>query len=675
MKRLKTFRFIAAVLVLTMLIPGSSVAGSEKTQKLKNILIAAAATSGITLDGKNPFINSCLPVTTPTVSYYKVTGHFGEASNKFAFYFPSKKQWKGRFFQRVYPTEDEKATEDSIGFGAEKGAYTVKTNCSGGYMLNAAAASLSRKIAAAYYNIDDAKQHIYGYIYGGSGGSYQTIGAVENTTGVWDGAVPYITGLPTSIPNYFFIRAFARFFLEDKAEAIEKAMNPGGSGDPYSVLDSNLEKSVFQEVTDLGVPLRAWEDTKYVLSLNHGPDYLLGFGSTVRSIDPTYCDDFWNKEGYIGTEESDLGKSFRDAHVNQKATIVDVQFNNTTPVSVQLDYAPEDMTRTMFEFTLYQEDGTTTVGAITGTLDVKTKIFKLSTRNSPNILGALKKGAKINIDNSWSLALLVYHRYQVPSDNSYYAWSQFRDTEGKTKYPQRSNIGAMIANSVSGGAKYDGHFDGKMIMVSNLLDCDAYTWDGDWYSKKVKSYYGNEYNNKYRLWYNDNADHIEFGPRTQRLVQYDGIVERALVELSTWVEKGIEPAQSTNYELVGSQIQVPKTAEERLGVQPVVDLTVGNSKIVYVQKGESVTFKGEVQVPPNSGQIIETEWDFLGNGKFITADFGKPQDHIKLTKSYTFNTPGIYYPALRVTAEKTGNKNTHYANVENLDRICVVVSE
>lgn len=61
----------------------------------------------------------------------------------------------------------------------------------------------SSTVAASYYG---TSRQIYGYIYGGSGGSYQTFDAIENSSGVWDGAVPFIPGLPISIPNNFFAR-------------------------------------------------------------------------------------------------------------------------------------------------------------------------------------------------------------------------------------------------------------------------------------------------------------------------------------------------------------------------------------------------------------------------------------------------------------------------------------
>ena len=61
-------------------------------------------------------------------------------------------------------------------------------------------------IAAELYG-DDAPTR--GYIYGASGGAYQTIGAAENTDGVWDGAVPMVPGVPKVIPSFQGVQVLA----------------------------------------------------------------------------------------------------------------------------------------------------------------------------------------------------------------------------------------------------------------------------------------------------------------------------------------------------------------------------------------------------------------------------------------------------------------------------------
>ncbi|MFD0695928.1 PKD domain-containing protein [Paenibacillus sp. GCM10027628] len=616
-----------------------------------------------------PIIDSQIDLTTP-VPHHKVSGHFEGTDKRFNFYFPPKSQWEGRFYNLVYPLQDENATDETISFGADSGAYTVQTNGAGGYRVDAAAAKYSKTVAASYY---DSSKRIYGYIYGGSGGSYQTIGAIENSIGVWDGAVPFIPGVPTSIPNTFFARAFARFVLEDKAPQISDAVSPGGSGNPYAGLN-DIERAVLLEVTKMGVPLRAWEDYTYVLGLND-PQGLLGFGNAIRGMDPTYVDDFWSKPGYLGTEQSPLGDKFRSAKVDHVATITQVNRNEQNiPTSLLLDSAPEFLTTIVNDYTLYTADGTTKVGTLLGSLDPATKVFTIGSGNPDSVLNAIDSGSKLRIDNRWSLALLSYHRHQVPKRSGFYVWDQFKASDGTPLYPQRPmEIGPLISRNVSGGGTHSGMINSKVIVVGNLLDTDAYTWQADWYSARVRESLGNHYEDNFRLWYNDNADHITPGPRTIRLVQFDGIVQQALRDVSAWAERGVAPARSTRYEVVDSQIKVPENAAVRRGIQPVVDLTVKGAARIDIAAGKTVTFKAKIQVPPGSGKVVGTEWDFDGTGNFTAADFGSPKQTLEVSTTFTYTKPGTYSPSLRVTSQREGDSSTSFAKVQNLGRVRVVV--
>jgi hypothetical protein len=600
---------MSIVILLSALVPPNTPASAQPPE------CAPPATGGpmfITADCvdplyNNPVIDSETDLTSPS-PHHRVLGHFAGTDKRFAFYFPPKRQWEGRFFQSVYPLQDEYALDDPtapggpgielgtagrIAFGVDSGAYTVQTNGGGGYRVDAAAAKFSRLVAADYYGKDRHHRRIYGYIYGGSGGSYQTIGAIENSSGVWDGAVPFIPGVPTSIPNNFFVRAFARFVLADKAPQIADAVSPGGSGDPYAGL-SEVEQAVLREVTLMGVPLRAWEDYPYLLGLN-APDGLLGFGAVIRGIDTTYAVDFWSKPGYLGTEQSPLGDLFRAARI------------------------PGD------------------------------------------------------INNDWNLALLTYHRHQVPRRPGFYAWDQFRGPDGTPLYPQRPlEIGPLITGSVSGGGTYTGQINAKVIVVANLLDVDAYPWHADWYSARVREALGERYDDTFRLWYNDNADHIPV-PRTPRLVQYDGSLQQALRDVSAWAERGKAPPSSTRYIIVDSQVVVPEKAPHRRGTQPVVDLTVNRDTRIDVAAGRRVTFKARIQAPPGAGEVVATEWEFLGTGEFTAVRFGKPKRMVEVKITFTYTTPGTYYPALRATAHREGDTSTTFALVQNLGRVRIVV--
>ena len=252
----------------------------------------------------NPVIDSESDISQPA-EVRLVKGHFDGTNIEFRIYLPKANSWEGRFFQFTYPLDGQEPV-DSVKFGATHGGYTVQTTGTAGYRHIAAAAKFSRSVAADYYGV--TPDSIYGYVYGWSGGSFQTVGAIENTTRVWQGAVPIVQGLEVSTLDNFSIRALASFVLEGKKSQIVAALRPGGSGDPYAVLN-DVERAVLEEATRMGIPLGAWEDFDYLATT-------AAFDSTsnlVGVFDPTFVEDFWTKEGYLGTEQSALGDLFRAA--------------------------------------------------------------------------------------------------------------------------------------------------------------------------------------------------------------------------------------------------------------------------------------------------------------------------------------------------------------------------
>ncbi|WP_051499779.1 hypothetical protein [Nocardia sp. BMG51109] len=605
------------------------------------------------------------------VPHHRVSGHFQGTDKRFTIALPPKQQFQGRFFQHVYPLTDENPTGDDVAFGADSGAYTVQTNGGSGFRADAAAAKFAERVAADHYGWTG---RIYGYVWGGSGGSYQTLGAAENSTGVWDGAVPYIVGVPTSIPSNFFIRALARLVLQDKATQIADAVAPGGSGDPYADLD-DTERAVLTEVTNMGVPLRSWEDYPYVLGLTDSQAYgLLGFGDQVRTIDPGYADDFWSKPGYLGTDPSPLGDLFRAARVDQLATVTQVERDaQDNPTRLLLDAAPANPRSTPLDIALSAPDGATG-GTVSGTVDPATRTITLTPGTAPEVLQSLDAGATVRIDNRWPLALTAYPRHQVPPTPGFAAFDQYRGPDGQPLHPQRPiPMGPAISTAVSGGGTHTGHINGKVIAVCNLLDSDAFPWDGDWYRGRVRHALGGTADDSFRLWYNDNADHIAPG-RTDRLVDYTGILQQALRDVSAWAETGSPPAPSTNYQVHDNQITVPAAADERHGIQPVVDLTADGTDHLEVPAGTSVTLHATIRTPPGTGPIVRTDWNPTGTGEFVTEPLpGPPADTLEATHTVTYDTPGTYFPELRATAQRDGDPNTPYATVHNLGRVRITV--
>ncbi len=210
------------------------------------------------------------------VRHRYVHGGFEGADTRFSFYFPPADLYQGRFFHYITPvpisetlSQGASGEEDKIGFAVESGAYLVETNGGGSqgaavfgsgidptigaYRANAAAAQYSRAVAAQVYG----PHRPYGYAFGGSGGAFRTIGGMENTQGVWDGAVPYVIGSPMAIPNVFCVRMHAMRILKDKFPQIVDALEPGGSGDMYAGLNDE-EREALREVTRMGFPPKSW---------------------------------------------------------------------------------------------------------------------------------------------------------------------------------------------------------------------------------------------------------------------------------------------------------------------------------------------------------------------------------------------------------------------------------
>ncbi|MET0320073.1 MAG: hypothetical protein ABW069_05045 [Duganella sp.] len=625
--------------------------------------------------------------------HLRVSGHFAGTAVRFNFYYPQKDQWQGRFFQSVYPMASADAPDATLQFGLQSGAYTVQTNSGGGYRADAAAAKLARTVANDYYGKgDNASGHIYGYVYGGSGGSYVTIGAIENTQGVWDGAVPYVIGGPTSIPSNFFVRALARVVLADKATRIADTMRPGGSGAPEAELDA-VERAVFREVSAMGVPVRGWDDYSYLLGL-HDAEGLMGFRDTVKSMDPSYAADFWSLPGYLGTEASALGDIVRRARVRQPGVIGAIARDaNGTISGFIVNHAALPANAFGLDVTVLDGAGKP-VGKVAGAWSSRSaataRAFTLAAGNPAPVVAALRSGAAVRIDNDWSLALTTYHRHQVRRGDGFTSWDQFVSADGQPRYPQRPvNVASNISAGVSGGGTFTGKIHGKVIAISNALDLDAYPWHGNWYAQRVRQALGAGYDDSFRLWVNDHADHLDgaviaSGTRDNqwtRLVNYVGIVQQAVRDVSAWAERGIAPPGSTGLRVENGQVYLAENADTRQGVQPTVLLTAdgvdtahAGAPTLRLRAGQAATLHGTATMPPGAGVVVQAQWSVSGNGAFVPAPLARSAASAWTTSTTVrYAQPGTYYPVLRVSAQRAADAADPFAHVDNLARVRVVV--
>ena len=659
---------------------------------------------------KSPFIDIDEWRDTPVRHRY-VHGGFEGTETRFSFYFPSKEDYAGHFFQYITPFPDNEnlsqgasGEDDKIGFSVSHGAYFIETNGGGrfdftgqkkasdpligAYKANAAAAQFSKIIANRIFDTP----HTYGYAFGGSGGAYRTIGAIENTEGVWDGVVPYVVGSPMAIPSVFSVRMHAMRILNDKFPQIIDALEPGGSGDMYAGLNEE-EQAALMEATKMGFPPKSWFGYKTM-----GVHGFRAIYQGMTSADKDYFQNFWTEEGYYG--------------FNPPASLLKARLQKLTRIKTGISYE-EALKDNLVEPTSDQERGTAeaawkSLGDVDGSLPVAFQLedsmpnvnflggdLKIMTgaaagktlqllsiegdkavlgATAPQILAQIKGGDEVQVDNSNFLAAQTYHRHQVPG-KEYKVWNQFRNDKGEPLYPQGPFLlGPMYTRGAS-GVLPNGKFKGKMIMLESLWDREAFPWQADWYRTKVIENLGDKANDSFRLWYTDRALHGDLAEQEDptRTVSYVGTLQQALLDLSAWVEKGISPPNSTNYQIVDGQVIVPASAEEREGIQPTVVLKANGSKKVIARTGEKVNYSAEIKVPAGTGEVVSVEWDLDGDGTFESQGQFKKEEKVVVKSKYSFAKPGTYFSVIRVASQRNGNSKTVFTRIQNLDRVRVVV--
>jgi hypothetical protein len=688
---------------------------------------AAAMPAPVTADGfttedplfQQPYVDVQEWRDAPVRHFY-VHGGFTGTDTRFSYYFPEAAAYEGRFFQHVTPVPDSEnlaqavpAGEDNkIGFATASGAYFVETNGGGqmdivggtaaladptitAFRANAAAAQFSRHVAAQVF---PGSGRPYGYIFGGSGGGFRTVGSLENTQGVWDGGVPYVLGSTMAIPNMFTVRMQALRVLRDKFPGIVDAMEVGGSGNPYAGLTEH-EASVLREIEVMGFPMKTWFSWR-TMGL-HGLAALYG---GIYAADTAYFTDFWTKPGYLGFDHPEL---FTADRVQVASTVL-------APITAREAHdagllAPEGAeangNNVDTAFLGSAEDARRIVGFrlaapvphtyfLGGELLVSSgagagkRIALDSIRGDVVLLGVtrpaevalLAAGDAVTVDNSNFLAMETYHRHQVPGPD-FAVWDAFRNADGTPVYPQRPFlIGPMFVRGAS-GSMMTGEVDEKVIIAESLWDREAMPWQGDWYRQRLAGYHGGDDAGNVRLYYTDHAVHGDSSPGAigedaNRIVSYVPVLHQALRHLAAWVEDGTPPPASSRYRIEDGQVLLAPTAEARMGLQPLVTLTANGGERADVRVGQAVRLEGAISAPAGAGSIVTAEWDFTGEGAFTAqSPVGTGSSAVRVTMDHRFTAPGTYYVALRGVSHRDGDAATPYARIANLGRVRVVVSE
>lgn len=646
----------------------------------------------------DPFVDIDEQRESPVPHRY-VHGGFAGTAVLFSFYLPPADVYEGRFFQHVTPMPMHESLaqqflamdeENKIAMSFDSGAAFVETNGGtaeamwadstiGAYKGNAAAAEYFRVIAREAYG----EHRVYGYLYGGSGGGYRTIGSSENTEGVWDGFVPYVIGSPMAMPSVFCVRQRAHRILHDKLDALVDACEPGGV-DPLSLLDAD-EAAAWTEVTKMGFPPRSWFD--------HATMGLHGFRAIfggVKMADPTYFTDYWTVPGYEG---ADPDSSVHAARVQHETTVAgfitkaEAVAEGLVPARVAEELAGNvdnafAMAGDLVAIRLASAPPRDVIGAdlvVTGGDAAGGEIVLEGTQGDAALIGMatsdvlnnLRVGDAVRVDNSDLLAAQTYHRHQVP-DATYAVWDQFRNADGTPRFPQRPFLIGPPMTAGAAGSVPNGAFQGKSIVVASLMDKEAYPWQADWYAARAAEQGRGE---DFRLYYTERALHGDAHSDWEtQYVSYLGMLTLALRDVAAWAESGVEPPASTVYEVVDGQVIPAATAAERLGLQPTVTLTVNGGERADVAVGKPVELVATADVPPGGGQIVDVAWDLDADGVFEVRDAGAHGESVTKTQSVSFDAPGTYFVTVRVAGQREGDPETPFGRLLNLARARVVAS-
>jgi hypothetical protein len=306
---------------------------------------------------------------------------------------------------------------------------------------------------------------------------------------------------------------------------------------------------------------------------------------------------------------------------------------------------------------------------------------------SNDLWGKIKVGDEIHVDNRPFLAYCYWHRYQAGADSVTLDRLPFGELhqfaiDGRAIYPQRPLFVHGSHNLIEKTAD----FKGKMILIQNGLDAAAWPNPAFSYQRLVEARLGANASDRFRLWWMAHASHASpsgLSPatpppvRSTRLVDVQGGVQQAVRDLIDWVENDIEPSPNSGciYSHDHGLVLAP-TAATRHGIQAVVTALANGGVSTVVIAGSEVNFEVLAECPPGAGTIIHVEWDFDGAGTwpFQHDEVDGSQSSVRLQTTWSFDTPGTYIGAVRVTSHRDGDVHAQTRTIKNLGRFRVSVT-
>ena len=610
-----------------------------------------------------------------------VHGGFEGTDTRFSIYLPPPEQYRNHFLHYAEGGHGGNETSllgpmNAIGVGfplfrlafEELGCYLVESNR--GHLGNdlsgikgdwsicywragVAAARYAKQVATEYYGSEPR----YGYVQGGSGGGWSSWLSAEHAPDLYDGAVPCIISTEGTVT--LSSHAYGVEGLGDALEQVIDACEVGGSGEPFVGLDTS-------QIDALTVLLRTGYPRRAENQLRRNPVW--GFGiQALKESDPGYFDDFWTLRGYAGADNAD---TVTRRLVEGKATVQRVLSAENcpgamsmlvtdpdTPYGIELDVdEPDRLFYAALTFTSGNAAGRHLyiAGTAAGVLTPYPIGF-------PELFKSVEPGDELTFDNRDFVAFCHYHRHVGISDVH-----PEMSVDGHPMYPQRPRTDSILT----------GRYDGKMIMVPGALDVNVFPPTA--YPKWIADHHGDAVDEHFRIWWMDHAGHTPPSMMDPTwctwLIDYRGYFEQAIRDVVAWSEDGVAPAKMSYRFTRDNGLVLPDTAEERGGIQPVVEATANGAPRAEIRLGDAVQLHGTAAVPTGMGTLVHAEWDFDGAGNWpvrcAEAD-GSPET-IDVIVQHTFTETGTYYPCFRVGSHRHG-AHGQGASVDNLARARVVV--
>ena len=642
-----------------------------------------------------------------------VHGGFAGTETLFSFYFPEAKLYSGRFAQwmeggaggnerslTVSPDNPQPTQWDYLYDMAfdDLNGYLIESNQGHGLFNNkpdtvpgmstwrasTESARFSRYVAGQIYGTEPK----YGYIGGIGGGGGRAVFCMEKAPDVYHGCTPQIIG--NAISSYGAMQRAYKFIGKEKLKDVVDAMQPGGSGNPYTTLNA-IQREALADLYRTGFPRATENQLK--------PTRTIGFlYSGLERADPSYFEDFWKLPGYAGADKFDQLKPYI---IQRKAKVTSV-----VPISKAMEPAtlqwyavlPPDLP---FAVTLdipgteefYGCEMTVLSGAAKGrNLFINGTFNGLSgfPERTPEMMRGIKPGDEVMLDNRRFLALLHHFLHSVEASPAEQKITGSKVTragrpfapDGVPLYPQRPPMPSMGA--------IEPKLDSKMIYVASTQD--IYVWPiTAGYPETYRARYGDKLDERFRVYW---AEHGAIGPPQMavgynvgegdlrvwdtRLINFQHSMGRVVWRyLRDWVEEGKAPPASTGYHFnQENALILHDGASKRAGIQPLVHATANGSARANVRVGEAVKLEGTIEAPPGAGTVVQAEWDF-GDGEWNFPTKHKEANgsatRLNVATTHSYSKPGTYFVCLRGGIKRDGIGKSAEPS-PNIGRVRVVVT-